>query len=232
MPLPLEIDSQNQLREHREMPAVSPAIKNIAKLVSFIFHPVFIPIYVMGFLLYVHPYVFAGFNSWNKKIVLIQSLAMFTFFPLVTVLLLRGLKFIDTIYLKTQRDRIIPYTACMIWYFWVAYVWFNLPDFPIEPVYYAGGIFIASFAGLMGNVVMKVSMHTVALGVSLTFLFILAFTGEISFGIYLAVAVLIAGLVSTARLLSSDHTNKEIYTGLVLGALSMLFSRWMIAFLG
>ena len=228
MSVGLEVDSQNQLREHREVPQTSPAIRNLARIISVVFHPVFIPLYVIWFLLFIHPFMFAGFNKWNKTLVMIQSFAMFTFFPLITVLLLKGLKFIDTIFLKTQRDRIIPYTACMIWYFWVAYVWFNLPDFPVEPVYYACGIFLASFAGLMGNIVMKVSMHTMALGVSLTFLIILAFSSDLNFAVYLAIAIFITGLVSTARLLVSDHTAKEIYTGLVLGAVSMIVARLII----
>ena len=74
---------------------------------------------------------------------------------------------------------------------------------------------------------MKVSMHTMALGVSLTFLIILAFSSDLNFAVYLAIAIFITGLVSTARLLVSDHTAKEIYTGLVLGAVSMIVA-WLI----
>ena len=47
---------------------------------------------------------------------------IYSLFPLVTVLLAKGLGFIDSVYLKTQRDRIIPYIACEIYYFWIAYV--------------------------------------------------------------------------------------------------------------
>lgn len=227
----LEVDSQNQLKEAREIPVVSPPVRMTAKVLSVFFHPVFIPVYVMWFLLFVHPYVFAGYNSWNKTVVLLQSFSMFTFFPLVTVMLLKALKFINTIYLHTQRDRIIPYVASMTWYFWITYVWFNLPDFPVEAVYYAGGIFVASFAGLMSNAYLKISMHTLAMGVSLAFIAILALASGINFGIYLSVAILITGLVTTARMLVSDHTQKEIYLGLILGIISMILAYRVIPFL-
>jgi hypothetical protein len=220
----LEVDSQNQLKEAREMPGVNPAVGITARIVSVIFHPVFIPVYIIIFLLYVHPHVFAGYNKWNKTIVLLQSISMFTFFPLVTVLLLKALKFINTIYLYTRKDRIIPYAACMIWYFWIFYVWRNLPDFPRAAIVLAMGIFIGSIAGLMGNIYIKVSMHAIATGAALAFMFLLAFWGTVNFGVYLSIAIFITGLVLTSRMLVSDHTSKEIYVGLVLGIISMVLA--------
>jgi hypothetical protein len=38
----------------------------------------------------------------------------------------------------------------------------------------------------------------------------------------LCIAIIIAGLVCTARLLISDHSTKEIYTGLMVGVLSQV----------
>ena len=43
---------------------------------------------------------------------------------------------------------------------------------------------------------------------------LLALTQSVSFGVYISVALLIAGLVCTARFIVSDHTQKEIYGGL------------------
>src|SRR5438876_3045525 len=119
MPARLAVDSQNQLQEFRknEFPPQPARFRFAAKVISIIFHPVFVPIYVIFFLVYIHPYLFAGFSSENKSIAMIQAFVMFTFFPVVTVLLLKALKFINTIYLQTQKDRIIPFVACGIWYF-------------------------------------------------------------------------------------------------------------------
>ncbi|MEK7198364.1 MAG: hypothetical protein AAB212_00365, partial [Bacteroidota bacterium] len=36
-------------------------------------------------------------------------------------------------------------------------------------------------------------------------------------GVSMSVATLLAGIVCTARFLISDHTNKEIYSGLLVG---------------
>ena len=90
---------------------------------------------------------------------------MYTFFPLVSVLLMKALKFISSIQLKTQRDRIIPYVVCMIYYWWMWYVLHNQPQYPNEFVQLSLAIFLASIGGLIANISMKVSMHAIAAGI-------------------------------------------------------------------
>lgn len=216
-------------------PAEQPLIiRWVAKFISYVFHPVFVPVYVVWFLLYVHPSMFTGFSGFQKARLLAMALVSFTFFPLVTVFLLKALKFIESVQLKTQKDRIIPLIACMIWYFWIWYVWSNfgktrdVVDIPRPAVQFAFATFFSTIIALMLNIKMKASLHTVSMGVMLTFMLLLAYTEELNFGLYLAVAFLVTGLVATARLIASDHTTKEIYAGLATGAVSMLVA-WNFA---
>lgn len=204
----------------------SVGIRAVAKAISYIFHPVFIPLYAVWFMVYEHPYLFAGFTQKEKVLVMAQAFAMFTFFPLVTVLLLRALKFIESIQLKKQKDRIIPLVACGVWYFWIWYVWRNLPDYPKPAVQLALAVFISSWIGLMMNIKMKISLHAIGAGVMIMFILLLAFTQQLNFGIYISIALLIAGLVCTARFIVSDHTAREIYGGLFAGFASMLVAYW------
>lgn len=217
----LVVDSASQLQELKHQP---PATKITARIISFIFHPIFVPVYIILFLLYIHPDVFIGFSSWNKTLVLMQAFVPYILFPIVTVLLLRALNFIDTIYLNTRKDRIIPFIACNIWYFWIWYVWRTLPGSPKEIVILSMAIFLASSIGLMANIYMKVSMHAIAMGVMISFMMLLAFTQPVNFGIYISVALFIAGLVCSARLIASDHTHKEVYTGLLTGIAALLIA--------
>lgn len=225
----LAIDEHNDLKEVR-YPIVSAwpkPLRFIARVVSWIFHPVFIPVYVVAFLVYIHPYLFAGFSGWNRSKVMLQAILMFTFFPIVTVLLLKGLKFIQSIFLYTQKDRIIPYAACMIWYFWIWNVWHNLADYPPQAVQFAMGIFLASVAGLLLNIYMKVSMHALSMGVVATFIMGLALNADIPFGLYASIALLLAGLVCTARFIISDHNPREIWLGVFGGMLAQLLANWL-----
>jgi hypothetical protein len=146
---------------------------------------------------------------------------MYTMFPLLTLLLLRGLGFVKTIYLKTQQERIIPYVICMIYYWWMWYVLHNQPEFRGEIVMLALAIFIVSILGLLANIYMKVSMHTMAMGVAAAFVMLMGFSQDISFTLYISITILITGLVSTSRLIASDHTPAEVYTGLLIGVASL-----------
>lgn len=227
----LVVDGQNELQEVREryFPPSPPAVKIAAKIISWIFHPVFVPIYVVYFLVYVHPYLFVGFPPAVKLIsVMLAAVISFTFFPLVTVGLLKGLKFIDSIYLRTQKERIIPFIACMTWYFWITYVWYNFGktkfsiDIPHEAIQFAMACFFSTVIGLMVNIKMKVSLHAISMGIVVAFFSSMAFNQEVNFGIYLSIVLLLAGVVCTARFIVSDHTPAEVYAGLVTGIASML----------
>lgn len=229
------VDRQSHLEEVKEseFPPQPAGIQIFAKIISYIFHPVFLPVYVMAFLLFIQPYSFAGYSLKNKILVLIQSFMMMTFFPLITVLLLRALNFIRSIHLHTQKDRIIPFIACMTWYFWLWYVWKNMGksndavDMPPETVKLALAMFITTIIGLMANIKMKVSLHAIAAGVLCTFLLLLAFSGATNSGIYISAGLFITGLVCTSRFIASDHTSAEVYAGLLIGIVSMLSAWWV-----
>ena len=219
----LVIDQSNELKELREsdFPNQPASIRVAASLFSYIFHPVFIPVYVTIFLVYLHPYFFIGFTPQRKLLVVIQAVLMYSFFPIVTVLLLKALKFIQSVYLSTQKDRIIPLVICGIWYFWVWYVWRNLDDYPREIVVFAMATFLGSSIGLMMNIYMKVSLHAISVGVVLGFMFWLGFSQNINAGIYISATLLVAGIVCSSRLIISDHSPKEIYGGLLAGMIAI-----------
>jgi hypothetical protein len=167
--------------------------------------------------------LFPGRDAWQQTVLILQFFVSYTLLPLATVLIAKALGFIQTVFLKTQKDRIIPYMATMIYYFWMWYVSKNL-SFPQETVMFSLAIFIATCFGVFFNTYLKVSMHGLSVGVVITLLIILSLNSSANFGPYLSVALFIAGLVCTARLINNDHRPVEVYTGLFLGAVSQLIA--------
>jgi hypothetical protein len=204
-----------------------PYIRTIARVVSVIFHPLFIPVYIACFLIYTTS-AFPGFDAKEKGLLVLRFFVMYTVFPLATILLAKGLGFIQSIYLHTQKDRIIPYIACGLYYFWMWYVLRNQPEFPRQLVMLSLAIFIASSAGLILNSYLKISMHALSLGVGVAFIYLVGFLSGTSFGIYISISLFIAGLVCSARLINSDHHPAEIYIGLVIGIASQLAAYWIV----
>ena len=223
----LVIDKNNELQEVNTEKN-HPVLRAAATLLSYIFHPVFVPVYIIAFLLFIQPFLFVGFDIRQKILVLIQSILMFTFFPLVSVGLLKALKFISSVKLKDRKDRIIPFIICNIWYFWLWYVWRNLPNIPAEMVVFAMSVFLASSIGLLFNIYMKISMHAIAIGTAIAFLIGLSFQYDIRFGLYLSIAMLIGGAVCTSRLILNDHYPVEIYWGLATGVMGVLLANIIV----
>ncbi|MBS1758904.1 MAG: hypothetical protein JST23_02175 [Bacteroidetes bacterium] len=209
-------------------------VRFFAQVVSYVFHPAFVPVYMVLFMVYQHPYLFAGMDVQDKFRVTAMSVLMFTFFPLVTVGLLKALGFIQTIYLDNQKDRIIPLIACGVYYFWITYIWWNSNKIsgnfyiPQQAVTFALATFLGSWVALMINIKMKISLHALAMGVALMCMLLLAYNGQLSFGFWLSITLLCTGLVLTARLIVSTHKPIEIYLGLITGMATMLLSDFVV----
>ena len=204
----------------------SPVIRIVAKIVSYLFHPLFVPVYIGLFFIY-EARLFNDRTDWQNRIILIQFFVYYTFFPLMTTLLAKALGFIESVYLKTQKDRILLYIVCEIFYFWAWYVFRNV-HFPKEVVMFALGVFLACSLGLILNSYLKISMHTIALGVICAFFLLAGMFSTASYGFYISVALLIAGVTATARLIDSNHTQKEIYSGFFAGVLAEVVAYFFV----
>ncbi len=210
-------------------PLAQPRIyKLIAGLFSYIFHPLFISVYVAAYLIYLHPYSFSALDAQQKFLRLLSVFVITAFFPSFTVLLLWRLKFASSIFLRTQKERIIPYVASITYFFWAFYVTRNLEGTPVIMVSFFLGTFLCASAALMANNYFKISMHALAVGGAATYLILLGVVSGQPMGIPIAVATLITGIVCTSRLIVSDHHPMEIYWGLILGALSQVVACYFI----
>ena len=218
------IHSNNQ----KSVTAVSLVIKWPAILLSYVFHPVFIPLYAVLFLVYVHPSYFSGFADANKLRTIFILIQNAVFYPLFCIVLLKAVGFIDSLFLRTKKDRIIPYIACGIFFFWTFLVFKQQNVYPRILPSFMLGVFLASSAALIANIYFKISMHAIGLGGWLGLFLVIANTNTMLMTWPIAAVLLITGLVCTARLIVSDHTVKEIYTGLFLGVLAQFIAAYVL----
>lgn len=202
----------------------SAPVRLVAHCISWIFHPLFIPLYVSWFLLYVHPSAFVALHDKVKLFKLIFVFANTALFPGLAVFLMWRLKFIQSIYLRTQKERIIPYAAAMVFYFWAWYVSRSLKDNHVLFMDFLFASFLTVIAAWLANIYFKISMHALAIGGMAFFIVRATFMGDGTNGLYPSIALLIAGLVCTARMIVSDHKPAEIYLGILLGVLCQVLS--------
>ena len=201
----------------------------IAHFISVVFHPLFIPAIVTWYLVFLQPGLFTGFSIEEKKLVLIRVGYNTIFFPALTVLLLKGIGFLKNIYLRTQKERIIPYIATNIFYFWTYLVLKNQEGIPLILRSFILGIFLASSLALIANIYFKVSMHGLGVGAFSGIMLLLIFTG-FPYAVFLPAMVIfiLTGIVATSRLIVSNHTPFEIYTGILFGIICQLVAFYFV----
>jgi len=206
------------------------ALRIPAQLFSYIFHPLFVPVIATWYLAFIHQGYFTGIAPHERILTVIRVAVNTIIFPGVTVLLLKAVGFIKSIYLKTQRERIIPYVGANLFYFWMYLVFRNQPEVPSILTSFIFGIFLSSSAGLLANIYFKISMHALGMGAFSGLLLIIIFSGS-PYGIFLQAMLvfLIAGLVGTSRMIISDHRPMDIYSGIFLGVICQLISYLFIA---
>lgn len=195
-------------------------LRALAHFFSVIFHPLFIPFYVVTFLVYWHPSFFAGFQDYMKVRLMLTTAVNTIFFPAFAVLIMKLLGFVSSIRLPTQRDRIGPYLTSMIFFFWAARVYFKfVPQLdPVLPVFMTG-VFLTTAVALIANIFYKISMHAIGCGGMVGIFVIIMYSNSMLMTWPLSAAILISGIVCTSRMIVSDHTQKDIYFGFLVGIL-------------
>lgn len=218
-----------EIIEHKISAPHSKLLTIPAQIVSYLLHPLFIPTYIFLFLIFQVPYEFAGITPFQLELKLFSVFWMTAFFPAFAVFLLWRLKFSESILLRSRKERIVPFIITMFFYWWMYYLSRNFTDQPSALKFFYMGIFISTVAGLMLNSYFKISLHAIGIGGAMTAITLFAFYYSLQLGLSISIATLLTGIVCTARLLVSDHTTKEIYSGLLVGILSQVAAYYFIA---
>jgi hypothetical protein len=192
-------------------------VKYLAHLLSYVFHPLFIPTYFFLYLMQVVPFEFVGITEWQLNMRLFSVAWLTAFFPAFAVFLLWRLKLSDSIFLRTQKERIIPYVITMFFYWWMYYLSRNFTDQPVALKFFYLGIFVASAIGLTVNNFMKVSLHAMGIAGLMTAVILVSVFYPVNNAIWALLTVLLTALVISARLVVSDHSKKELVVGLFIG---------------
>jgi hypothetical protein len=210
-------------------------MKIISQAISVIFHPVFYVVYV--FLIYrvVNPYLFVTNDPKTDVLILVSIVSLSVIFPLICIALMKTLGLIPSINMHNNKERVGPLIATGLFYLWL---FVNIKDNDLIPIlftYYLLGVVISLFVAFFINNFTKISLHAIAAGglvMSMLFLkfgfdyseFMININPTISIMINLDIlivcAILIAGLVGTARMYLKAHNSDQLYGGYLVGAVS------------
>lgn len=209
-----------------QAPEFSVALRKVAMFISYLAHPLFLPFLVTLLAVKALPEYFVTFKQVSIRFPydsLYFRVAMISvFFPMLTVGLARALNFINSVHMRSQKDRIIPYIACTIYYFWAYYAFKKQGIAPAFFNVFFLGIFIAVVMSMVINTYLKISMHTVGWGGVIGFVLVVMFSLQMNVTAVLMVALLLSAIVATSRLILKAHAPAEIYCGFLAGILAQL----------
>lgn len=217
----------DQSLDYNENVYQSPALKILAKFVSYILHPLFMPTYIFIWLTWRFPIHFDNITAAGLTLKTISIFLNASFFPAFAVFLLWRLKFIENIFLRTQKERIVPYIITMIFYWWLWYLSRNFTDQPDVLKAFYFGIFLNTVFGLVINNFIKISMHAMGAGALVTLIILSCIRYQTFLGADIMIATILAGLICSVRLLLNQHSVTEIYVGLFVGVLCQLLGVWI-----
>ncbi len=199
-----------------------------ARWVSYLLHPLFLPSLITAYIVFAHPVYRLLLGRFTAMQAWISVTLNTVLYPALLVFLLWRLKFIESIQLRTQKERIVPLVVNILFYFWAWYVSRNVETFPLVLRQWLMGIFLSSCAAMFTNIFMKMSLHAIGWGGVAAFC-ILQQANDANWPQMLTPVVLVlAGLVGTARLALGAHKPGEVYGGFLAGAISIVMG-WLIA---
>lgn len=195
-------------------------MRHFLHIVSYVFHPLFIPI--GGTVLYfmVTPYSSLEVQSGNILPIFILTVII----PIIFFLILKNLGVINSIFLPTLKERKYPLYISSILLLMILYK--VIPNnYVHELFFFFIGLLTATGAALILLFLkFKASIHLLGMGSLLMFMIGLSIHFEINITLAISLFTLLTGLVATSRLYLKAHSKAELAIGFFIGLGSQLLT--------
>lgn len=192
-------------------------LNRLAKIFSWVMHPFVIPIYVMAILLFtdtVH-----SFYPLRIKFYLLWSVALYTLvLPGLAMALLRHLKRIRRVRLTKRQLIVIALLVGAVCYLLCSITMLRAPSLALFRKMAMAGVLCELFC-LVTMPFSRLSLHLTAMGAVVALFAILNILGEMSLFWALLVAILLSGVLSSARLYMGRNRSRQLFLGFVGGFL-------------
>jgi hypothetical protein len=191
----------------------------ILKGISFVFHPLIMPL--LGVLFYFSKTPrFIPESIMKAKVFSIVILTLIL--PILLFFLLKTVNKVDSIYLKSTRERLIPlFINCVI--ITLILIRVLTPNEIVELYYFFLGILCSTLACfILAIFKIKASIHMIAASGFFMFAIALGIHYQININGTMALMMVILGAIATSRLHLKAHTNQELIIGMAVGLFPQL----------
>lgn len=187
----------------------------LAKIISVVFHPVFMPLYGM-LIIFFSPTLYGYLPDAVKRLLLFVLLINNVFLPLSLLPYLKYRNHISSWSMDIRRERMLPLFIAAILYAATSYIIVRYPV-PVFIKTFILGVFIVTLALTVINIWWKISIHATAAGALVALVIILSLKMDSLMLWHLLAVILSSGLVLSARLKLNAHNPPEVWWGFLSG---------------
>ena len=200
-----------------------------AQIVSWVFMPLFIPVYAIFIVMYVpsdhyffNPNCIYYLSLEGKTALIFRFLLLGVVAPGVSFYILQRMKIISSIEMETRKERTIPIVVmffyCLLLYSYQGYEGEMSPFLPkyIYSLPLSG--MLVTFVFFFLNRWKKISIHAASAGILVGFLLAFAVQHHDYQMWIIAFGFIVSGLVMSARLFLNKHTLFEVLLGWAVGS--------------
>jgi len=191
---------------------------SLEKIVSILFHPVFVPTITVFLVVKIYSNIIILENQ--AGIILIGTCVFSLILPLLSVFILLLTKKIDSLEMPKKEERFLPILFGSMWLILGFYFMKEIFSYaPIMKSIYLGAIYVMLIS-LIITKKWKISLHMLAIGGATGVLIMLEFL----FGqnlMLLLITILISGILGYSRLSLKAHSLSQIYAGFIVGNIIM-----------
>ncbi|MDY0098529.1 MAG: hypothetical protein RBR81_04960 [Bacteroidales bacterium] len=191
----------------------------LARILSFVFHPLFFPIYGLA-IIFTAPTFLEYLPASVKRILFMIVLANNVMIPVVMLPLLRNRNIISTYIIDDRNERIIPLVMLSVLYIITSFVIFRIH----VPLIIKSFMFAVTLLTVIVTLITfwwKISIHSMATGSIIAMIIMLSIKMYTPLTWYLVTAILIGGCILSARLLLGSHNPAQVWAGFATGFLGL-----------
>jgi hypothetical protein len=199
-------------------------LQKTAKIISVIFHPLFMPVYGLA-IIFSAPTLFGYLPLEVKKLILLIVLINNVLLPLSVIPFFRYRNIITSWSIENRKERFIPLLITTLLYSATSFIIFRFP-IPVFLKSFMIAAFFLSLAMTIINFWWKISIHSVGAGALIALVLILSLKMYSPLVWYLIPVIIAGGLVLSSRLKLNYHTPQQVWVGLLTGFLGLGLFMW------
>lgn len=194
-------------------------MKKIIPLFSYIFHPVFIPLYATIYYLILN---FSDFGSQEKYFVLSQILIITVLIPILFFFILRYSGRIASIMVPAISERKLPLLIQSFLLIILVRNSITVERYTELHFFLLGALFSTLIAMLLLFIKTKASLHMMGISALTLFAFGLTIHYQTQNVALIMTLILMNGFVASSRLVMKAHSSKELIIGILLGTIPQI----------